>query len=172
MGQMFMRRHGIQVRYVLFAGLAGGLAEMLWVMFYGVLTGTGGAEVARQITASVFPSAGLSYAVPLGIGVHLGLSLLLAAGFTVVVWGPFVWSRGAVATMASALCVLAVVWALNFFVLLPHVNPVFVELLPYPVTLASKLLFGIAMAAVLIAGSPRCWRVPHVDPSGSTFLRV
>jgi hypothetical protein len=55
--------------------------------------------------------------------------------------------------MLPALCA---VWGINFFVILPLMSSVFldlhasfVELIPYPVSLASKLLFGLAAAAVL-----------------------
>jgi hypothetical protein len=45
--------------------------------------------------------------------------------------------------------ILACVWAINFFVVLPLISPAFVTLVPYPVSLVSKLLFGVAAAAVL-----------------------
>ena len=44
---------------------------------------------------------------------------------------------------------LAGVWALNFFVVLPIISPAFVHLVPYAVSLTSKLLFGVAAAATL-----------------------
>ena len=43
------------------------------------------------------------------------------------------------------------IWAVNFFAVLPAVNAGFVGLMPYGVTFASKLLFGIAMATTLNA---------------------
>ncbi|HLD13557.1 MAG TPA: hypothetical protein VJB18_02450 [Burkholderiales bacterium] len=46
---------------------------------------------------------------------------------------------------------LAAVWAVNFLVILPVVHPAFVYLLPYPVTLLSKLFFGLAMGRSLAA---------------------
>ena len=48
-----------------------------------------------------------------------------------------------------ALLALGLIWAVNFFVLLPAINPLFVELMPHGVTLLSKLLFAVAMAATL-----------------------
>ena len=47
------------------------------------------------------------------------------------------------------LTALAGVWAINFFVVLPIVSPAFVHVVPYAVSLTSKLLFGVAAAAVL-----------------------
>jgi hypothetical protein len=41
------------------------------------------------------------------------------------------------------------VWTCNFMVVLPHLDPDFLVLLPMTVTLASKLLFGVSAAAVL-----------------------
>jgi len=37
----------------------------------------------------------------------------------------------------------------NFLLVLPIVNAAFVTLLPYSVSLGSKLLFGLAMAGIL-----------------------
>jgi hypothetical protein len=47
------------------------------------------------------------------------------------------------ATVSTA---LLIVWAINFFVVLPFVSPGFVDVVPYAVSLLSKLLFGIAAA--------------------------
>ncbi len=38
---------------------------------------------------------------------------------------------------------------MNFFVVLPAVSPTFVNLVPYSVSLISKLLFGLAAAEIL-----------------------
>jgi hypothetical protein len=48
-----------------------------------------------------------------------------------------------------ALLALGAIWGLNFFVVLPVVSPAFVHLLPYTVTLASKLMFAVAAVATL-----------------------
>ena len=57
--------------------------------------------------------------------------------------------HGPAAALATASAVLAAIWVVNFLVVLPIVNAEFVSLLPYSVTLGSKLLFGVAMAMVL-----------------------
>lgn len=139
------------------AGLAGGLAEVLWVAIYSVLTGSDVSEIASQVTVSVFPAlGGAAGTVWLGLGIHFGLSLLLAAGFVLVVGRSLVYrpARTAIAAVAA----LAAVWVVNFLLILPVLNPAFIALLPYPVTLFSKLLFGLAMAQVLAmtsrAGAP------------------
>jgi hypothetical protein len=51
--------------------------------------------------------------------------------------------------IAGATVLLVIVWAVNFFLVLPALNPAFVTLLPYGVTLFSKVLFGIAMGWVV-----------------------
>ena len=56
-------------------------------------------------------------------------------------------SAGVIITSAAFL--LALVWTLNFFIILPWLNPAFVTLMPYSVSLASKLLFGVTMGIVL-----------------------
>jgi hypothetical protein len=40
---------------------------------------------------------------------------------------------------------------MNFLVVLPYINPVFVHLLPYSVTLLSKGMFGLAAATIFRA---------------------
>ena len=48
-----------------------------------------------------------------------------------------------------SLATLAVIWVINFFVVLPIIRPEFVHVVPYGVSLTSSLLFGAAVAAVL-----------------------
>jgi hypothetical protein len=141
---------------VLLAAFYGGFIEVVWVTAYSAVTGHSAALVARQVTATVFPavSAGVP-GVVLGVALHFALSLLLALIYVRLVWVPFArrWSEGA--ALAAAVGALALVWCLNFLLVLPGVNPVFVALLPYPVSLASKLLFGVAMAGALRDGVRR-----------------
>lgn len=135
---------------LLLAGLAGGAAEILWVALYSIFAQTSGSEIARQVAASLSGSlASGAFAVPAGIAIHLALSLALGALFAAAIWLPFARRRGGAVTLASAVIALAGVWVMNFFIILPALNPAFVTLMPYKVTLFSKLLFGIAMAWAL-----------------------
>jgi hypothetical protein len=141
-------------------GVAGGLAEILWIAVYGALSGSEIGEVARSISAvasTLVPVAALiTEPVASGMGVHMvaaiGLGIALA----------FAW-RALSAHWASAangsafmLLALTIVWGINFFVVLPLISPyfvdlhrTFVEVIPYPASLFSKLMFGLAAAAVL-----------------------
>ena len=135
---------------MLLAGIAGGLAELVWIMLYSSFTQASGSEVARQVAVTLFPAlAQAPFAVALGVAIHFALSLALAAAFVWIVWRPFIRKRGVAATFAGAAVALAVIWAANFLVVLPHLNPDFVALMPYYATLFSKLLFGVAMAWAL-----------------------
>lgn len=135
---------------ILAAGLAGGLAEVAWVDLYSMFTPLSGVEVAREITASVFPGlAALPSAALLGVAIHFLLSLSLAAGFVFATARLFTPRWRAAGIFVSALAVLALVWMMNFFIVLPLINPEFIRLMPYTVTLISKLLFGVAMAVAL-----------------------
>jgi hypothetical protein len=141
---------------VLLAAFYGGAVEVVWVSAYCALTGHGAATLARQVTATLFPAlSGGAPGVVLGIGIHFALSLLLALAYVRLVWGPHArrWREGA--ALAAAVGALALVWCVNFLLVLPLVNPVFVALLPYPVSLASKLLFGVAMTGALRDGLRR-----------------
>lgn len=136
----------------LLAGLCGGVAEMLWVALYSTLTPVSGMEVARQVTATVFPAAAnLPWAPEIGMAIHLLLSLALGVAFGAAIWAPFARDRGAAVAVASAVAALVTVWALNFFVVLPALHSAFVSILPYAVTLISKALFGVSMGWILEA---------------------
>jgi hypothetical protein len=129
------------------AGAAGGAAEVLWIAAAAAVLGTDGWAVARGVSATVIPDVAAVGAAPgLGLFIHFALSIILATAFAQTLGRQL---RGAQLFLA-ALGALAAVWAFNFLVLLPLLNPAFVALLPHPVTLVSKLLFGVAMAGVLV----------------------
>jgi len=128
-------------------GVDGGLAEVLVVAAYAGMTGADGAAVATAVATAVRidpGSAAAGLAVHMALAASLGVVLLALANASG-------WLRGASATRSYALGLLALgaVWALNFFVVLPVVSPGFVHLLPYALTLASKLMFGVAAVASL-----------------------
>ena len=135
------------------AGLAGGAAEVAWVALYGAVTGTPVGIVARGVTVAVFPGLiPLAHAALIGIALHM----LLAIGLGIAVVAAFrtPWLRQVAPWPQTLLVVLALgaVWACNFLVVLPQLDPGFLTLLPMAVTLASKLLFGVSAAAVLRVG--------------------
>ena len=147
-----MRKHvqrfpaGQITRLGALAGLAGGGAEIAWIMLYAAFSGADAVEVARGVALAA--SGGLVSSALAGIVVHM----LFAAGLGIAL--AFAWRRisvhlGAASEFGLALLALAAVWKINFFVLLPLIRPEFVDLLPYAATLASKLLFGFSAAMVL-----------------------
>lgn len=153
-------RHNPSFRLpVILAGLAGGMIEVAWIWLYGSFTSVSPANVARQITYTLLPNAFTgNSAVLLGVGIHLVLSIALAVGFVALLYGPIARRYGAVGIFASGLATLSAVWAINFLVLLPVLNPGFPALMPYAVTLVSKLLFGAAMSWVLVRGDAKVRR--------------
>lgn len=149
----FQRANALDIiRTGLYAGLAGGLAEIIVVWAYSALTGGDAAIVARQVGAAI----GLEWASAIaGIAIHLGLAAALGIGLTValrLLAGRTPGDHVLLGFMAGS---LVIVWMTNFFVVLPALSPGFVHLLPYPVTLASKLLFGLAAALTLRIRSHR-----------------
>lgn len=145
----------LSITRVLLAGLAGGIAEVLWVMMWSAVTPLQAATVAVEITRTVSPAvfAATPLAVETGLIIHLAISLVLGLAFAAV-FGNRLWARyGAPGLLAGSVLLLALIWAVNFLVVLPVLNPVFVTLMPYTVTLGSKLLFGLAMGTVLITGT-------------------
>jgi hypothetical protein len=81
------------------------------------------------------------------LAVALGVALALALR------PAFARSRGSLGEYASMVLALVGVWAVNFLVVLPRISPAFVDLVPYQVSLLSKILFGWAAASVLGARS-------------------
>jgi hypothetical protein len=144
------------LRIGVLAGVAGGAAEVAWVSGYCALTGASGAAVARGVTTALLPGlSGSLHAVTLGIILHM----LLAAGLGVAVTAAFSaptlrrignWSRNTLIVLT-----LGLVWAFNFLIVLPVLEPGFLKLLPVAATLASKLLFGVAAAATVRAQAMR-----------------
>jgi hypothetical protein len=142
-------------------GIAGGCAEIAWIALYGAATGTPTDPVARGIVDSVIPALTTSsWAASLGIVIHLVLAIAL--GVVLALALRLVARRTGAGRLEFPLVMLALaaVWAVNFFVALPHLNPEFVRLLPYGVTLLSKLLFGLSAAAVFRANRMREARIP------------
>lgn len=136
------------LRIGVLAGLAGGAAEVGWVAGYAALTGASGAAVARGVTTAFLPGL---YDLPVAVGLGIVLHMVLAVGLGVAVTAAFSapmlrriegWSRSTLVVLT-----LGLVWAFNFMVVLPMLEPSFITLLPLAATLASKLLFGVAAAA-------------------------
>lgn len=132
------------------AGLAGGLAEIIWVSVYSEMTGGNAAVIARGVTTAAGLNAPLpSMSVTVGIVVHMVVAV--AYGLLLVV----IWQWLARRTQSTAVCylvalvVMAGAWTMNFFVILPIVSAPFVTLMPYAVSLTSKLFFGLAAAETL-----------------------
>ena len=132
------------------AGAAGGIAEILWILVYATATGTDAATLARGITTAV--GANLIFtngSVTTGVAVHMVLAVTLgvALAFT---WTYFSrhWARQ-MSPYVLVTVALAAVWVVNFLFVLPLLSPDFVQIVPYPISLASKLLFGLAASAVL-----------------------
>ena len=133
------------------AGAAGGLAEIAWITLYAATTGGDAAMLARGVTTAAGVTALLPMvSVTLGVVVHMALAVMLGVVLA------FVWralSAGSWAKSANpypfTLITLASIWVINFFVVLPIVSPAFTHLVPYAVSLTSKLFFGLAAAEVL-----------------------
>jgi hypothetical protein len=89
----------------------------------------------------------LTLAVSLGVAVAFAIRLLLLGYGRVY------------AEFSLVILTLATVWGVNFLLVLPYLNPRFVDLLPYSVTLASKLLFGLVAATIFRIKRMRLVRV-------------
>ena len=132
------------------AGAAGGLAEIAWVTLYADATGGNASILARGVTSAAGVGALLPESpVILGVAVHMMLAVTLGVALA------YAWRKLRTRRFAATgpypfmLAALAGVWATNFFIILPIVSPAFVHVVPYAVSLTSKLLFGLTAAAAL-----------------------
>jgi len=132
------------------AGLAGGAAEVAWIALYAPLSGADAAAVASGVTLTMFPAlAAHPAAVVLGIALHIAIAVLLGAAIAVALRVGVPRLAGTIAEPLAVIGLLVAIWAMNFLVVLPVVNPGFVELVPLGAALTSKVLFGVAAAFVL-----------------------
>ncbi len=132
------------------AGFAGGVAEIAWITLYAGLGGSAVAAVARDVTATVFPALAASgLAVPLGIAIHMVLAVLLGVAIVALFRLVAPGLARSNAETAGVVAILVGVWAMNFLVVLPQINPAFTETVPLLVGLVSKVLFGTAAAVVM-----------------------
>lgn len=138
------------IRYGAVAGVAGGLAEIAWIGAYAEITGADPGIVARGVTTAAGVTALLPAApAALGVSVHMTLAVLLGIGLAAAWRTTAAHTRQFGGPFLATVAALIGVWAVNFFVVLPAVNPAFVALLPYSVSFVSKMLFGIAAAVAL-----------------------
>jgi hypothetical protein len=96
-------------------------------------------------------SATSAWAVELGVLIHLCLAVALGIGLAFGIRLILRRLETLRSQFAFTVLILTAVWAMNFLVVLPHINPAFVHLLPYSVTLLSKMLFGLAAATTFHA---------------------
>jgi hypothetical protein len=138
----------------LLAGVAGGGAEILWIMAVAALTNLSAVNVSRRIGAS-FGIETISSTPGVLIGVTIHMALAVALGIAVAIGCHALasrWLRGAGVYLVVSAALIGV-WAFNFLLLLPLINPAFVDLVPYPISFISKLIFGLAAAEILRRGN-------------------
>ena len=133
------------------AALLGGMAEIVWVIIYTSFSNIPAATIATQISKTFIPDITANTAtITSGILIHFILSIILlfVIAKPLLARLPGHWKTTPLLVLLSTLLLVAI-WTFNFMLLLPLVNPEFVTLLPYTVSLASKVMFGIAMGLTL-----------------------
>lgn len=138
------------------AGLAGGAAEIAWILLYSGLGSVDGNSVARGVTATFSDSVAVSSAgVSLGVLLHMMIAIVLGIAIALASGKILPQVRSALLEPCFVVTGLVGVWAVNFYLILPVINPDFVHLLPLEASLASKVFFGIAAALVLSLSTAR-----------------
>lgn len=135
--------------FICIAGLAAGMAEITWIAIYTSLSQQSSLYIAEQISYTIAGKA-LNFAALYGIGIHIVLSILLT--FIIVLWviksHPYLLQSKP--RLIAVMClILSAVWFINFFIILPWLNPVFVNIVPYSVSFISKNLFALTLAFFL-----------------------
>jgi hypothetical protein len=142
-----MKKH---LALAVLAGLLGGLAEIGWLALYAAFAPISAAEVGREVAVTILSSAAAAPWAPwAGAGIHMALSVILGLAFAGGLWWLSGGRPGMQLVWASAVPALVAVWAINFFLVLPALGSDLSALMPLGATLLSKVLFGVAMAAVL-----------------------
>ena len=137
------------------------------VSVYSAATPLDASDVARGVTETLMPSVGSStLAIPLGLGIHMVLAVILGIALTAVLRSAEARLGGALPQLGMSVGILLVIWAVNFLVVLPELNPAFVSLLPYAVSAASKTLFGLTVVAVYRFGR---WEPPQGSGQGRAY---
>lgn len=130
------------------AGLAGGLAEVVFMGGYSSVAGINPAEILRLITFTLFDTSVAFGPDGLwaGLLIHFTLSLFIGVSFSLfarlALKGPFTQAKA----LAWSSIALTAIWAFNFFVLLPVYNADFVQFVGVSPAFFSKLSFGVVMA--------------------------
>jgi hypothetical protein len=150
--QSTLRIEPVDVRAGLIAGAFGGAMEVVWMAGWHAQQALDAAPVARGVAATFAQQLGDgAWGVPLGVAIHMALSLALGVAIAVAA-RTLLGAASRPAKAAAVFATLVAIWAINFFVVLPIVNPEFVTLTPYSVSLISKALFGVAAALALSRG--------------------
>lgn len=155
-----MERRFNTTRTIVLAGIAGGTVEVIWVLLYCIGSPLQASLVAEEVARSFLPQMVGLTAVLTGLLIHYVLALLIAAVAVFAYLRTFAGDIDEPAIFATSIAALVAIWAANFFVVLPVVNPDFVTLMPYTVTLISKIGFGITMGWI--------FTIWGVTPAGHT----
>ncbi len=139
-------------------GLAGGVAEIVFMAVYCLVSGKSGASILSLVTFT-FSDRGFAFG-PIGaysgVLIHLALSILIGISFSIAMFliDNNTDKEPATRTVFSAAVLLTGIWAFNFFILLPRINPEFVAMVPAKAAFFSKFLFGLSLGVFvkLIAG--------------------
>lgn len=151
-------------------GVAGGVAEVAWISLYAAMTGIDAASVARGVTDTL--RLGTQAPVGAGIAIHMSLAAMLGLAIAFAL-RPLRGRVHGIVFYAAVTSALAAVWAVNFLVVLPVINPAFVTIVPLAVSFFSKLLFGVAAAwSLQIADRAANAAQPAFGPFGSRRLRA
>ena len=146
MFNMLVRNKLELLYFVCIAGVAAGMAEIVWITTYTSITQQSSLYIAEQISYTI-TGQGLGFAALYGIGVHIILSILLT--FVIVLWVIKVYPslfKSKSWLIATMCLILSGVWFINFFIILPWLNPAFVNIVPYSMRFISKNLFALTLA--------------------------
>ncbi len=150
------------------AGIVGGLAEVAFMGVYCFVAGINAAEILRLITFTFF-DVGVAFGANghwAGLLIHFGLSLAIGLCFGLFARIAFGDDFSYFRALVWGVMALAAIWAMNFYILLPMYNGVFVMFVRPEAAFFSKLSFGVTLALSMRLACPRREKaMPRATPS-------
>ncbi len=126
------------------SGLFGGLAEVLWIYLYCLQSDVSLQQISNEIVLAVHLASTNQYQ---GLLIHFALSIIIGIAYGKIVLRRIDTNNLGLMLIVSTI-IFACIWMCAFKIILPHLNMDMVTIVPYYISLPSKILFGACMTLV------------------------
>jgi uncharacterized membrane protein YagU involved in acid resistance len=147
----------------LVAGIVSGITFAMFEMIVAAIMGQGFFAPLRMIAAIGLgegalppqPTIGLATVVPVGLIIHMALSMVYAAGFGIVASAIGALRENRALLVGAATLAGLALWIVNFYVIAPFAFPWFAMANPVVQFLAHTFFFGTVLGLLLASRSER-----------------